>query len=181
MCHFLPVCPYVCFAAISSAVSFHSQALMHSACYHRALKPGTARVRIAVWRRLSLLPHEGESLEGHCHSCPPYLSCPRGVRKRGTGLTTGPNPSWRSTCESTPAGHLVPEGHQPLPSSHSAHRVFPTQPVSSCLITCSSTPLHQAWSIWVWPSCGSENAIGVHGTWGDPVRNPAVYFFPVTE
>lgn len=51
-------------------------------CDCRVLKPGTACVRIHAWGCLSLLPYEGESLEGHGHSCPLYLSCPCGVRKK---------------------------------------------------------------------------------------------------
>lgn len=119
------------------------------------------------------------------------FTCPAHVvlGKRGTGLTTDPNPSWRSTLDYTPAKHMVPKGHQPLPSSHFGHKAFPMQHPSACLRTCSSTSLqlifleqhqHQARSIRIWPSYCSENAIGVYKTWGDPVKNPAVYFFPVT-
>lgn len=113
MCCFFPMCPYVWLTATSSALSLHSQTLMHSPCYCGALKAGTAQVRVNVWRYLTLRPHEEDSLVWCCHSCPPYLTCPRGVRRGGTSLTSGANPSWSSTHNSTPAEELVLEGCQP--------------------------------------------------------------------
>lgn len=137
------MCPYVWFSASSSALSLHSHALTHSARYYGAFKSATPQVRVKVWRCLTLLPHEEESLMWHYHSCRPHLTCPHGVRRRGTGLTTGTNPSWSSTHDSTPAEELILEGHQSLPSSHPGHNVFSVQHSPSwylaSLIACSST------------------------------------------
>lgn len=183
----VPIC-VICCHQFCSVLPFPGSDA--SSMWSQHAKACCSLVRIHAWRCLSLLPQEGESLEGHSHSRPPYLSCPHGVGKKRDWSYHCPKPimekhsalhtSWAPGSQGTPAPAIIPLWTQGI--SNAASICLPQNMFFHILVTDLSWSASASASTSILTQlgltfCGTENAIGVYKTWGDPVKNPAVWFF----